>query len=94
MSDFIKQPKTFGQAMERKEQSISRFQDIKELSIRIAGAQRDAVLVSINRQDFKKMTDDQIKSELEKWREYFFNLSDPNETEKKLTEPFDNNLKI
>jgi hypothetical protein len=85
---YQSKPKDFGQAMERKEQSISRFQDTKELSIRIMSAQRDSVLVSINRDSFKKMTDEQIKTEIEKWRAYFFGLSEPNKAVQELSEPF------
>lgn len=72
----------------RKQEFISRSQDTKELSIRIAAAQRDSVLVSINRESFKTMADEEIKAEIEKWRAYFFKLSEPNQTQVALTEPF------
>jgi len=89
MSELYKsQPKDFGQAMERKEQSISRFQDTKELSIRVASSMRDAVLVSIENPKFKLMSKDEQKKYIQEWRKWFFEQYDPNEVSKNLTSPF------
>ena len=88
MSIYKTQPKTIGQAMERKEQSIARFQDTKELSIRVASSMRDAVLVAIENPKFAKMTDDQKKEYILQWRKWFFEQYDPNEVVKNLTSPF------
>jgi hypothetical protein len=74
--------------LERKEQSISKFQDSKELSIRIASAQRDAVLIMTTIGFPEEMTEGEIKTGIEKWRKYFFELSDINNTLTSLTKPF------
>lgn len=67
------------ETMARKESSIREFQGNKEESIRMAGAQRDAVLIVINL--YKEIADDLIMTPSEKdavikkkiveWRDYF-----------------------
>ena len=67
------------QAMKQKEESIAKFQDSKENSIKLAGAQRDAVLiVTTMMQNLPAITstmmgEDSIKEAIIKWRNWFLN---------------------
>lgn len=61
-------------AMERKEASIAKFQDKKEESIALSGAQRDAVLIVTELKRVIGLPDEDIQSEIIKWRNWF--LSD------------------
>jgi len=88
MSIYKKQPKTFGEAMDRKEESISRFQDSKELSIAVASSMRDAVLVAVENPKFKEMSEKEKEEYITKWRAWFFRRYNVNETTKELTAPF------
>lgn len=89
MSDYKTQPKTLGQAMERKEQSISRFQDTKELSIQVMSSGRDSTLIITT--FYKDLSDEEIKEKWLMWRAWFFSKYDVNETTKELTQPFEDN---
>lgn len=66
------------QAMDKKTHNIEKFQDKKEESIALAGAQRDAVLIvtEMMRADsgVETLNEGWIKSEIIKWRNWF--LSD------------------
>lgn len=88
MSDYKTQPKTIGQAMERKEQSISKFQDSKELSIRVASSMRDAVQVAIENPKFATMSNARKKKYILEWRAWFFDQYNPNRVVQELTTPF------
>lgn len=65
--------KMMEETMQRKETSIRGFQASKEESIKLAGAQRDAVLIvtTIGNTD---LTEQQVKDAIIKWRDWF--LSD------------------
>jgi len=57
--------------MERKEQSISRFQDTKELSIKTSSTMRDAVLLAIA--EYRDSTVlDKLDEAVLKWREWLW----------------------
>lgn len=62
--------------MKRKEDSIERFQDSKEESIKLASAQRDAVLIVTTMMNTDRLLAEQIdiKAEIINWRNWF--LSD------------------
>jgi hypothetical protein len=69
-----------GVAMERKEKSIAKFQDSKELGMRISAAQRDAVLIATsfypeiaNAENDKE---EKISGVIEYWRHYLYSRSD------------------
>jgi hypothetical protein len=66
------QPKKLSQE-EKIEQNMSR----KELAIRIAGATRDATMITVAKLQHQKMTDEEIKKELIKWKKYIYELSAP-----------------
>jgi len=71
--NYVKQPpKDFKPTMDYKSKLIERAQHSKEDSIRIQSSGRDSVLLTINRKDYSKMTDDQIKVEITKWREWLY----------------------
>lgn len=84
---FIKEQRAANveKAMERKEQSIEKFQTSKEESIALAGAQRDAVIIVNmlhNSTGMIRSSDETIKEELIKWRNWFLS------TEFKNVPPF------
>jgi hypothetical protein len=79
---------TPAEGLERKNQAIGKFQDTKELSIRVQSSLRDSVLIATARDGFSKMTDDEIKAEITKWREWLFGELDANEIVKRYTSPF------
>ena len=56
-------------AMERKETSIKGFQETKEVSIKLAGAMRDAVLITTAR-SLEGISTEDIKSEILSWRNW------------------------
>lgn len=58
------------QAQERTEQSIGKTLDRKEESIKLAGAQRDAVLI-VTAIGITDITEHAIKHEIIKWRNWF-----------------------
>lgn len=58
-------------AMEKKEASIEKFQTNKEESIKLAGAQRDAVMIVTSRDSIKDCTDEHIENEVKRWRNWF-----------------------
>lgn len=60
-------------AMDRKEGSIEKFQDSKEQSIKLAGAQRDAVLIVTTMREMGELSENDIKEEIIKWRNWFLN---------------------
>lgn len=63
--------------MDKKEASIEKFQGRKEESIKLAGAMRDAVLVSLaSLRDQPFPTDEEYKAEFEKWLKYFLNIGE------------------
>lgn len=57
-------------AMEKKEQSIEKFQDNKEFSIKTSSTMRDAVLIVTARDFIKTATDEEIEREITKWRNW------------------------
>lgn len=59
-------------AMKKKEESIEKFQTSKEGSIKLAGAQRDAVLLVVA-QGAEGATDEALKSAIVEWRNWFLN---------------------
>ncbi len=71
---FQAKPSQINQAMERKETSIAKFTDRKEEAIRMAGAQRDAVLIVTTFGKDILDNDEDIKKQVEKWYKYFVGL--------------------
>lgn len=61
--------------IERKEQSISRFQDDKEWSIMVSSTMRDAVSLAVaqNAGNFEGITREELASSVLKWREWLLN---------------------
>jgi hypothetical protein len=58
-------------AMERKETSIAKFQDSKETSIKLAGAMRDAVLITTTFYKDLALEDADIEAKIKQWRNWF-----------------------
>lgn len=65
--------KMISDTMDRKETSISKFQDNKEMSIRLASAQRDAVLIVT--QIAQEQGDEAIEKAIIKWRNWFLSAN-------------------
>lgn len=64
--------KAIRESQELKGAMIQRSQDVKELGIKIAGAMRDATLITVaSLKDQPFPTDEEFKAEWEKWRDYF-----------------------
>lgn len=61
--------KVIDETMQRKEQSIGKFQDSKEWSIKVSSTMRDAVLLAIAEQN-------PTKENVLKWREWLWNNFD------------------
>ena len=61
--------KVIGEAMQRKEQSIGKFQDNKDWSIRVSSTMRDAVLLAIAEYGDKTNLDT-LEQSIRKWRNY------------------------
>lgn len=60
--------------MEKKSESIAHFQDKKEESIALAGAQRDAVLIvttMLAKSDSEWKTAKEVEEQITKWRNWF-----------------------
>jgi len=75
---FQKQPTQIAKAMEKKEESISKFQDNKELSIKISSTIRMATDVAI-------AEGNPSEENIKKWREFFWRQFDVND---QTYEPF------
>lgn len=58
--------------MEKKEQSITKFQDSKEESIKVSSTMRDAVLLTIAEKGNTQMSANEMKSMIEKWRYWLY----------------------
>lgn len=60
-------------AMDKKNESITKFQGAKEESIKLAGAQRDAVLIVTTMLDnhYEGYTETGVKEQIIKWRNWF-----------------------
>jgi hypothetical protein len=58
-------------AMEKKNESIAKFQDSKETSIKLAGAMRDAVLIVTTFYKDLQMEDGDIELKIKQWRNWF-----------------------
>ncbi len=70
---FAAKPKVdIGKMMEKKEASIGRFQDNKEESIKISGAQRDATLMVTTFYPVD-MDTDALKKYWKEWKDFFIN---------------------
>ena len=75
---FPRKKTEIGKAMEKKQEGIRESMSRKEDSIKIAGSQRDAVLIVVNLYPELKDAPNKeraIKDEYEKWKAYF--LGDP-----------------
>lgn len=57
--------------MDKKNEAIGRFQATKEESIKMAGAQRDAVLLVTTFYKEKQLTDAEIKTKVVEFRDWF-----------------------
>lgn len=68
------------EVMAQKEESIGKFQDKKEESIRLMAAQRDAVLIvtTMMSQYPEGTTESDVKTDIIKWRNWFLNDEDFN----------------
>lgn len=65
-------PQAITKAMDRKEESIEKFQNNKQEAIALAGAMRDATLVSLaSLKDQPFPTDAEFKEEWTKWVQFF-----------------------
>ena len=62
--------------MERKEQSIGKFQDIKELSIKTSSTMRDAVILTVAERGEIPMSDEELSKMVIKWRKWLWNHFD------------------
>lgn len=63
-------------AMDRKEQTIKTFQANKEDSIKMAGAIRDAVLITTAIMRHRPLTASEIESTITEWQAKIYNLHD------------------
>jgi hypothetical protein len=63
--------KLMNDAMEKKEASISHSQDRKEEAIKLASAQRDAVLMVTMINKDRSTSESALKEEIIKWRDWF-----------------------
>jgi hypothetical protein len=73
---FMQKPdisKQVEKAQARTEASIGKTMDRKEESIKLAGAQRDAVLIVTNLFPNGQETEQEIKEKIIKWRNFFLN---------------------
>ncbi|MDD5068883.1 MAG: hypothetical protein PHN89_04805 [Candidatus Pacebacteria bacterium] len=66
--------------MEAKKESIQQFQEVKNDSIKVAGAQRDATLMVTTfykiAEDGLNPTDEMLKTKWQMWKSYFLGQSD------------------
>ena len=89
-----KYAKTPAEGLERKNEAIGRFQDSKELSIRVSAAGRDATMIvsEYYTHIHSHKNDEEMEKFLQEkwlmWREFFFKQYDNNEVAKNLTSPF------
>lgn len=72
--------------MEKKEQSISKFQDNKEFSIKVASTMRGAIDLAIAEYTKNPNSLDNLDRLIEKWRKYLWENWEVDETE--ITSPF------
>ncbi len=74
---FKRDPGAMTKAMDKKNENIHAAQDRKHDAIRMAGAQRDAVLmVTTFEKNEKNLSDVELRETIEKWMKYFLNLQD------------------
>lgn len=64
--------------MDRKEQSIGKFQDTKDWSIKTSSTMRDAVLLTIAEKGDIPMRDEELGQMVVKWRKFLWNHFDVN----------------
>ena len=64
------------EAQERKKEFIGEAQNNKNSSIRMAGAIKDAVLITTATMKWKDLKDEQIKEEVEKWFKWIYKTTD------------------
>lgn len=78
---FAPKPKSTGnsknygaitKAMERKEDSIEKFQDNKEMSIKVSSTFRDATMLTIASFEGKQPTEREMKEQWLKWRVWLY----------------------
>lgn len=62
--------------MDRKEQSIGKFQDTKDWSIKTSSTMRDAVLLTIAEKGDIPMSDEELGKMVVKWRRFLWNHFD------------------
>lgn len=62
--------------MDRKEQSIGKFQDTKDWSIKTSSTMRDAVLLTIAEKGDIPMRDEELGQMVVKWRKFLWNHFD------------------
>ena len=60
------------QAMDKKNKSISKFQDNKEKAITLMSCGRDAVLMVSNNPETMKLSEEEQKVKIKEWRRWFY----------------------
>lgn len=75
---WVKPKADMTRVMEKKQESIEKNMDVKNEAIKMAGAQRDAVLMVTTFYATQALSEEELQAKVEYWYQYFINrLSQP-----------------